>query len=91
MVLTNHGLGFGCTGNWMCHICINGKGSKSDTSITKNDKTDKSKPSLLLANGRAKHGLMRKKYEYKNACQTPGCDGSGNVSSSLSNHRRYVF
>ncbi|XP_067932169.1 histone acetyltransferase KAT6B-like isoform X1 [Watersipora subatra] len=70
-------------GTWICHLCLISTGKLSPGQAGKNKV---SQPQML--NGRAKWGLLRKKYEYKRSCKTPGCDGSGNTNSTMSNHRR---
>lgn len=60
------------------------KTSSSDKTSPNNQPFSSEKPLAKTV----KFGLLRKKYEFKHACATPGCDGSGNVNTTMSNHRR---
>ena len=78
-------------GTWICHICVNGKSPYWKTSESSSIKKSTAASSTQSAtpNGKIlKYGLIRKKYDYKTVCKTPGCDGSGNINPTMSNHRR---
>lgn len=81
---------FPTTGTWLCHICVSGKDREWEAATSADSKDKPSNSRVLATNGKMKFGLIRRKYEYKHSCATPGCDGSGNINSIMSNHRRCV-
>ena len=68
-----------CAGYWMCHICTAETSSRSATLGSK-----------FPSNGRAKVTSQQRNQDTRAMCASPGCDGSGNIKSNLTNHRRRV-